>query len=166
MSLVSRGGWGDQRRDAGNISPPQHQPEITNWSSSRERSFNGNSAFHNDADKPQRIGGLQVCYRCGSWRYLSGSLSLLLSMRSQLSISRSSIGKCGNFLRGLSLLAPGRVGIFGYLAYRFRLCCHVGTVSVETPEISDQRAIVHAILFLLCFYFGFISKPREHANVG
>ena len=75
-------------------------------------------------------------------------------------------GSSGNFSRGLSLLAPGRVGIFGYLAYRFRLCCHVGTVSVETPEISGQRAIVHAILFLLCFYFGFISKPREHANVG
>ena len=28
------------------------------------------------------------------------------------------------------------------------------TVSVETPEISGQRAIVHAVLFLLCFYFG------------
>jgi len=38
---------------------------------------------------------------------------------------------------------------------------YVGTVSVETPEISGQRAIVHFILFLLCFYFGFISKPKE-----
>jgi len=38
---------------------------------------------------------------------------------------------------------------------------YVGTVSVETPEISGQRATVHFILFLLCFYFGFISKPRE-----
>jgi protein-S-isoprenylcysteine O-methyltransferase Ste14 len=34
---------------------------------------------------------------------------------------------------------------------------HVGTVSIETPEISGQRAIVHFVLFLLCFYFGFIS---------
>jgi predicted membrane protein len=38
---------------------------------------------------------------------------------------------------------------------------YVGTISVETPEISGQRAIVHTILFLLCFYFGFFSKPRQ-----
>ena len=38
---------------------------------------------------------------------------------------------------------------------------YVGTVSLETPEINGQRAIVHFILFLLCFYFGFISKPKE-----
>jgi len=38
---------------------------------------------------------------------------------------------------------------------------YAGTVSVETPEISGQRAIVHFILFLLCFYFGFISKPKQ-----
>jgi hypothetical protein len=36
----------------------------------------------------------------------------------------------------------------------------VGSVSVETPEISGQRAVVHFVLFLLCFYFGFISKPK------
>jgi hypothetical protein len=38
---------------------------------------------------------------------------------------------------------------------------YVGTVSVETPEISGQRAVVHFTLFLLCFYFGFISKPKK-----
>jgi len=38
---------------------------------------------------------------------------------------------------------------------------YVGTVSVETPEISGQRAMVHFALFLLCFYFGFISKPKQ-----
>ena len=37
---------------------------------------------------------------------------------------------------------------------------YVGTVSFETPEINGQRAIVHFILFLLCFYSGFISKPK------
>jgi len=31
----------------------------------------------------------------------------------------------------------------------------------ETPEISGQRAMVHFVLFLLCFYFGFISKPMQ-----
>jgi len=35
---------------------------------------------------------------------------------------------------------------------------YTGTISVETPDISGQRAIVHLILFLLCFYFGFISN--------
>jgi hypothetical protein len=41
---------------------------------------------------------------------------------------------------------------------------HLGTISVETPEISGQRAIVHFILFLLCFYFGFVSKPSRHSS--
>jgi hypothetical protein len=38
---------------------------------------------------------------------------------------------------------------------------YAGTISIETPGISGQRAIVHFILFLLCFYFGFISKPKQ-----
>jgi hypothetical protein len=38
---------------------------------------------------------------------------------------------------------------------------YVWTLSVETPEISGQRAIVHFVLFLFCFYFGFISKPKQ-----
>ena len=37
---------------------------------------------------------------------------------------------------------------------------YAGTISVETPDISGQRAIVHFILFLLCFYFGFISNTN------
>ena len=37
---------------------------------------------------------------------------------------------------------------------------HVGTVAIETPGISGQRAIVHFILFLLCFHFGFINSMR------
>jgi hypothetical protein len=41
---------------------------------------------------------------------------------------------------------------------------YFGTIAVETPEISGQRAIVHLILFLLCFYFGFISKPKEKSS--
>jgi len=40
---------------------------------------------------------------------------------------------------------------------------YAGTISIETPEISGQRAIVHFILFLLCLYFGFFSKPKEKA---
>ena len=37
----------------------------------------------------------------------------------------------------------------------------LGTSFVETPEISAGRSIVHFILFLLCFYFGFVKKPKE-----
>jgi len=37
---------------------------------------------------------------------------------------------------------------------------YAGSISVEPPEISGQRAIVHFIVFLLCFYFGFISKAK------
>jgi len=36
----------------------------------------------------------------------------------------------------------------------------LGTGFVETPRISAGRSIVHFILFLLCFYFGFVSKPK------
>jgi hypothetical protein len=41
---------------------------------------------------------------------------------------------------------------------------YAGTISNETPEISGQRAVVHFILFLLCFYFGFFSKRKDHAS--
>jgi hypothetical protein len=36
----------------------------------------------------------------------------------------------------------------------------LGTGFVETPKISAGRSIVHFILFLVCFYFGFIKKPK------
>ena len=36
----------------------------------------------------------------------------------------------------------------------------LGTSFVETPQISGGRAIIHFILFLLCFYFGFVKKPN------
>lgn len=37
---------------------------------------------------------------------------------------------------------------------------YAGIILVETPEISGQRAIIHFILFLLCLYFGFLSKRK------
>jgi len=36
----------------------------------------------------------------------------------------------------------------------------LGTSFVETPQISGGRSIVHFILFLLCFYFGFVRRPK------
>jgi len=36
----------------------------------------------------------------------------------------------------------------------------LGTSFVETPQISGGRSIVHFILFLLCFYFGFVRELK------
>jgi uncharacterized protein (DUF486 family) len=37
----------------------------------------------------------------------------------------------------------------------------LGTGFVETPQISFGRSIVHFILFVLCFYFGFVMRPKS-----
>jgi hypothetical protein len=36
----------------------------------------------------------------------------------------------------------------------------LGTSFVETPQISGGRSIVHFVLFFLCFYFGFVRRPK------
>ena len=36
----------------------------------------------------------------------------------------------------------------------------LGTSFVETPQVSGGRSIGHFVLFLLCFYFGFVRKPK------
>ncbi len=36
----------------------------------------------------------------------------------------------------------------------------LGTSFVESPQLSGARSSVHFILFLLCFYFGFLKKPK------
>jgi hypothetical protein len=36
----------------------------------------------------------------------------------------------------------------------------LGTSFVETPRISGGRSIGHFILFLLCFYFGFVRQAK------
>jgi uncharacterized protein (DUF486 family) len=36
----------------------------------------------------------------------------------------------------------------------------LGTNFIETPQLSGGRSIVHFVLFLLCFYFGFVRKPK------
>ena len=35
----------------------------------------------------------------------------------------------------------------------------LGTSFIETPQISGARAVVHFVLFALCGYFGFVTKP-------
>ena len=170
------GGLGrDQRRDAGNISSPHYQPEITNWSSSRGRKLQRKQRIPQIPDKPKRmphraasatidaalqVREAQVCCRCGSWHYLSGSSSALFFMPSRLSMSRSGIGRRGTFLQGLPLLARGHVGIFGRLVYHFRLfCLTLGPFPLKHRR-SAVNAIVHAGLFLLCFYFGFHQQAK------
>ena len=37
----------------------------------------------------------------------------------------------------------------------------LGSEFVETPRISAGRSVVHFILFLVCFYFGFITQPKS-----
>jgi uncharacterized protein (DUF486 family) len=36
----------------------------------------------------------------------------------------------------------------------------LGTNFVESPQLSGGRSIVHFILFVLCFYLGFLKKPQ------
>ncbi|WP_439402985.1 hypothetical protein ACNJYA_12475 [Bradyrhizobium sp. DASA03068] len=36
----------------------------------------------------------------------------------------------------------------------------LGTDFVASPQVSGGRAIVHLILFLVCFYFGFLKPPK------
>jgi uncharacterized protein (DUF486 family) len=36
----------------------------------------------------------------------------------------------------------------------------LGASFVETPQISGARSIVHFILFVPCFYFGFVRQPK------
>jgi uncharacterized protein (DUF486 family) len=36
----------------------------------------------------------------------------------------------------------------------------LGTNFVLTPELSGVRSIIHLVLFLICWYFGFIRRPK------
>ena len=39
----------------------------------------------------------------------------------------------------------------------------IGTHQVFSPELSFGRSIAHFVFFLLCLYFGFISKPKDRS---
>ena len=36
----------------------------------------------------------------------------------------------------------------------------LGTNFVQTPSVSGFRSVIHLILFLLFFYFGFVKTPQ------
>src|ERR1700694_4087958 len=55
-------------------------------------------------------------------------------------------------------------GILFYL-YLYRVSVPIfSTGFTETPEISGARSIVHAILFLIFFYIGFMRKSKTRWN--
>src|SRR5262249_20969299 len=70
--------------------------------------------------------------------------------------------------QGLSQISGGRIlRIIGHFVLSLLADVPVpllGTGFVETPQISGGRSIVHFILFLLCFYFGFVRKPKAQAK--
>jgi uncharacterized protein (DUF486 family) len=61
------------------------------------------------------------------------------------------------FLAGAFFVSSG---ILFYLYLADVPVALLGTGFVETPKISLGRSVVHFILFLLCFYFGFIKKAK------
>ena len=61
------------------------------------------------------------------------------------------------FLAGAFFVSAG-IQFYLYLDVSVPL---FGTHIVLTPKISGLRSIPHFIFFLLCFYFGFIKKPKD-----
>jgi hypothetical protein len=61
------------------------------------------------------------------------------------------------FLAGAFFVSAG---VLSYL-YLARVSVPLlGTTATQTPEMSGLRAIVHATLFVISFYFGFVRKWR------
>ena len=61
------------------------------------------------------------------------------------------------FLAGAFFVSSG---FFFYLYLADVSMPLLGTSFVETPPISGGRSLIHFILFLLCFYCGFVRKPK------
>ena len=40
----------------------------------------------------------------------------------------------------------------------------LGTGFIEQPQISGGRSVVHFIIFLVCFYFGFVRQDKSKAS--
>ena len=61
------------------------------------------------------------------------------------------------FLAGAFFVSSG---ILFYLYFADVSVPLLRTGFVEKPQISGGRSIIHFALFLLCFYFGFVRKPK------
>ena len=38
----------------------------------------------------------------------------------------------------------------------------IWTSAVQSPELSGVRGTIHFVLFLVCLYFGWFSRPKRH----
>jgi len=48
-----------------------------------------------------------------------------------------------------------------YLAFAKVSIPVLGTDIVQTSELGYARGVLHLVLCLFCFYFGFIKKPKQ-----
>src|SRR6516162_7581470 len=104
-------------------------------------------------------GRLSACYRCGSSIWLIVFIVLYAFATLYVAIKYREVRK---FLAGAFFVSSGKCWYLYVTGVSLPIVLpYVGTVSVKTLEISGQRAVVHFILFLLCFYFGFIRRLKE-----
>ena len=62
------------------------------------------------------------------------------------------------FLTGAFFVSAG---IQIYLAYAKVSIPVLGTDILQTPEVGYTRGALHFVLCLICFYFGFVKKPKQ-----
>ena len=65
------------------------------------------------------------------------------------------------FLTGAFFVSAG---IQIYLAYAKVSIPLLGTDIVQTSDVGYTRGVLHLVLCLVCFYFGFIKKTRQIEN--
>jgi len=62
------------------------------------------------------------------------------------------------FLTGAFFVSAG---IQLYLAYAKVSIPVLGTDIIQNSELGYTRGVLHLLLCLVCFYFGFIKKPKQ-----
>lgn len=67
------------------------------------------------------------------------------------------------FLAGAFFVSAG---IQAYLAIAHVSVPVLGTTIVQTPQLSMIRAILHGVLFVVSFYFGFLYKKTNTPSRG
>jgi len=72
--------------------------------------------------------------------------------------------KSKEFLKFLSGAFFVSGGVLFYLYLANITVPILGTTFVQTSEMSGIRCIPHFIFCILCFYFGFIKKPKTWAS--
>ena len=65
------------------------------------------------------------------------------------------------FLTGAFFVSAG---IQLYLAYAKVYIPVLGTAIVQNPDLGYTRGVLHLVLCLVCFYFGFIKQPKPTAG--